>query len=131
MPVWGGMQNIVSRFVGKLTVGRKLTLIYLLDLTAVIFVSGILIHEKFIAINFAEKETAGNQYIRAVRHALLSSIAGEDGTPGAVGPIQAISLEKVANAERRFGDALGTSELNARQAGLIRHAQHGQTIPKS
>ncbi|WP_082584136.1 EAL domain-containing protein [Noviherbaspirillum sp. Root189] len=114
------MQNMVARFVGKLTVGRKLTLIYLLDLTAVIFVSGILIHEKFIAINFAEKETAGNQYISAVRHALLSSMAGEDGKPGAAGPIQAIALEKVANADQQFGDVLGTSELNTEFIQAIR-----------
>ena len=36
----------VSGWLGRLSVGRKLMLIYLLDLTAVIYVSSILIHEK-------------------------------------------------------------------------------------
>ena len=33
----------IPLWLGRLSVGRKLTLIYLLDLTAVIYVSGILI----------------------------------------------------------------------------------------
>ena len=49
----------VSLWLVRLSVGRKLTLIYLLDLTAVIYVSGILIHEKFLAIDFARKEVVG------------------------------------------------------------------------
>ena len=36
----------VSGWLGRLSAGRKLMLIYLLDLTAVIYVSSILIHEK-------------------------------------------------------------------------------------
>ena len=36
-----------------------------------IFVSGILINEKFIAIDFARKEIAGNAYIAAVRDGLI------------------------------------------------------------
>ena len=55
----------LSRLLGRLSVGRKLMLIYLLDLTAVIFISGILVQEKFIAIDFARKELAGNAYIVA------------------------------------------------------------------
>ena len=47
----------VSGWLGRLSVGRKLMLIYLLDLSAVIYVSGILIHEKFLAIDFARKVT--------------------------------------------------------------------------
>ena len=46
----------ISGWLGRLSVGRKLMLIYLLDLTAVIYVSGILIHEKFLAIDFTRKE---------------------------------------------------------------------------
>ena len=44
------MFSLLTRLIGRLSVGRKLILIYALDLTAVIFVSGILINEKFIAI---------------------------------------------------------------------------------
>ena len=46
----------VSGWLGRLSVGRKLMLIYLLDLTAVIYVSSILIHEKYLAIDFTRKE---------------------------------------------------------------------------
>ena len=45
-----------GRLLARLSVSRKLMLIYLLDLTAVIFVSSVLINEKFIAIDFARKE---------------------------------------------------------------------------
>ena len=41
------MLGKLSKWLGRLSVGRKLMLIYLLDLTAVIYVSGILINEKF------------------------------------------------------------------------------------
>ena len=54
------MRNLLVSTLARLSVGRKLLLIYLLDLTAVIFVSGILIHEKYIAINFARDELRGN-----------------------------------------------------------------------
>ena len=63
--------NHFGRFLGRLSVGRKLALIYLLDLTAVIYVSSILINEKFIGIDFARKELAGNTYIVGVREALV------------------------------------------------------------
>lgn len=53
------MQHYFARLIGGLSVGRKLSLIYLLDLTAVIFVSGILINEKYIAIDFTQKEING------------------------------------------------------------------------
>ncbi|CAM2147221.1 diguanylate cyclase [Pararobbsia alpina] len=65
------MQNPFVRLLARLSVGRKLLLIYLLDLTAVIYISGILIHEKYIAIDFAQKEIAGNQYVGAVRDGLV------------------------------------------------------------
>jgi hypothetical protein len=48
------MHAYLSRLIGGLSVGRKLSLIYLLDLTAVIFISGILINEKYISINFTD-----------------------------------------------------------------------------
>jgi len=53
------MIGAISQLIGKLTVGRKLALIYFLDLSAVIFISGILINEKYIAIDFSRKELAG------------------------------------------------------------------------
>jgi len=61
----------VSVWLGKLSVGKKLTLIYLLDLTAVIYVSGILIQEKYLAIDFARKEIVGAVYADAIRANLL------------------------------------------------------------
>ena len=61
----------LSRWLGKLSVGRKLTLIYLLDLSAVIFVSGILINEKYLSIDFARKEAIGSEYSAGVRELLL------------------------------------------------------------
>ena len=67
---------MLSRLMGRLSVGRKLMLIYLLDLSAVIFVSGILIHEKFIAIDFARKELVGEAYIADAASVLLRAAQG-------------------------------------------------------
>ena len=53
------MSSSLSRLIGSLTVGRKLALIYFLDLTTVLFISGILINEKYIAIDFTNKEIVG------------------------------------------------------------------------
>jgi cytochrome b subunit of formate dehydrogenase len=61
------MLSYLLRAIGQLPVGRKLLLIYLLDLTAVIYISGILINEKYISIDFSRKELAGNAYIAEVR----------------------------------------------------------------
>ncbi|QTN30320.1 EAL domain-containing protein [Rhodoferax sp. AJA081-3] len=65
------MLSKLSQWLGHLSVGRKLTLIYLLDLTAVIYVSGILIHEKYLAIDFARKEIVGTAYTEVVRQNLM------------------------------------------------------------
>lgn len=61
----------VSGWLGRLSVGRKLMLIYLLDLTAVIYVSSILIHEKYQAIDFTRKEIVGTTYAAVVRDSLM------------------------------------------------------------
>lgn len=53
------MRNPFINILGRLSVGKKLLLIYLLDLTAVIYISSILINEKYIAINFAHDELRG------------------------------------------------------------------------
>ncbi|MBB1077387.1 hypothetical protein HUU62_23560 [Rhodoferax sp. 4810] len=64
----------VAAWLGRLSVSRKLTLIYLLDLTAVIFVSTILISEKYLAIDFARKEMVGLTYTNAVRDVLMPQV---------------------------------------------------------
>ncbi|MBS1208576.1 MAG: sensor-containing diguanylate cyclase/phosphodiesterase [Proteobacteria bacterium] len=70
------MTSRISLWLGRLSVGRKLTLIYLLDLTAVIYISGILIHEKYLAIDFARKEIAGTIYAETVRNDLMDVFLG-------------------------------------------------------
>ena len=98
------MRNPFTRILARLSVGRKLLLIYLLDLTAVIFVSGILINEKYIAINFARDELRGNAYIGALRDALIDSALLDPGLPDRAGTLTL--------AEQRHGAAMGTGELN-------------------
>jgi hypothetical protein len=66
------MMTYLLRVIGQLPVGRKLLLIYLLDLTAVLYISGILINEKYISIDFSRKELAGNAYIAEVRDVLVA-----------------------------------------------------------
>lgn len=63
--------NHFFRLLARLRVGHKLLLIYLLDLSAVIYISGILIHEKYLAIDFSNREIVGNAYVRVVTSALI------------------------------------------------------------
>ncbi len=101
------MLSAVTRFIGRLSVGRKLILIYALDLSAVIFVSGILINEKFIAIDFARKEVVGNQYIAVVRDALI-------GLPSAR-PVG----DQLRQAEAAYGHGLESRQLADDFAALL------------
>ena len=95
------MFRFIHHLIGRLSVSRKLILIYALDLSAVIFVSSILINEKYIAINFARRELVGNAYITEVRKALLPD----------TGAAAVTSSEALLDAERRFGEGFGSHQL--------------------
>ena len=99
-PAGGRLATIMSRFMGRLSVSRKLMLIYLLDLSAVIFVSGILIHEKFIAINFARKEITGAAYLAEVSTALVKLAQGE------------VNPDALVQAQQRHGPDMKSDELS-------------------
>ncbi len=72
------MRNPFISILGRLSVGKKLLLIYLLDLTAVIYISSILIN--YIAINFARDELRGNAYIATARDGLIDvALVGASG----------------------------------------------------
>ena len=105
------MPSLVSRFLGRLSVGKKLLLIYLLDLTAVIFVSSILINEKYLAINFARKEVVGNSYISVVRDAMLTAANPELDKPDAAEKLKK-HVASVGEIEARLGDGLQSHEPN-------------------
>ena len=104
--------NPFGRFLGRLSVGRKLALIYLLDLTAVIYVSSILINEKFIGIDFARKELAGNAYIVGVREALVGATLAGNGEPSIAGP-RAAAVERLQQMEVEYGSGMQSADLNA------------------
>ena len=104
------MKALLLRFLGRLSVGRKLLLIFLLDMSAVAFISGILIHEKYIAIDFARKEIAGNAYIAETREALLD-LASSPSTAIAPAVLQRHAAT-VLEAEQRHGSDMGSAELN-------------------
>jgi diguanylate cyclase (GGDEF)-like protein/PAS domain S-box-containing protein len=100
--------NIFAALVRRLSVSRKLMLIYLLDLTAVIFITSILINESFIAIDFARKEIVGNAYIDKVRGALFAIVAVHDGKGTAAVPAVRDSLGR---AEQIHGSNMNTAKL--------------------
>eukprot|EP01030_Chromulinospumella_sphaerica_P024156 gene24156-24218_t len=119
----------LSVWLGRLSVGRKLMLIYLLDLTAVIYVSSILIHEKNEAIDFTRKETVGTAYASVVRDGLMGQFLHAQGAGAAVDAVlQRLSVMrdahdgklKTAPASQRFTDALAVFALP--QAGLQANA---------
>lgn len=104
------MLGFIQRLIGKLSVSRKLVLIYVLDLSAVIFVSSILINEKFIAIDFARKELAGNAYINAIRDAILPTVVPPPGQ----------KAQSIQDAEVAYGGALGSRDLAEQLSGRLR-----------
>ncbi|WP_395701302.1 HAMP domain-containing protein [Aquabacterium sp.] len=102
------MKRLFTRFPGRLSVSRKLMLISLLDLSAVIFVSSILLNEKFIAIDFARKELAGNAYISALRPTLFAP-ARED-PPAAADPASLVA--QVSAVELRQGPGMRSADAS-------------------
>lgn len=129
------MKTKISRLIRNLTVGRKLALIYFLDLTAVIFVSAILINEKYIAINFARKEVLGNHYIEVIRDSLLNLVvhhaAGSEGSGKKRGPS---SASAILQAEENFGGEMQSAALSkdfAASLQTIESMQDQQRFPES
>jgi diguanylate cyclase (GGDEF)-like protein/PAS domain S-box-containing protein len=100
------MLQFFSRRLGRLSVARKLLLIYLLDLTAVIFISGILINEKFIAIDFGRKEKAGAEYIARLRPTLMAVAGWRNAT---LAPPQSL-----AGIEQSLGSGMQSAQANER-----------------
>ncbi|WP_366481530.1 EAL domain-containing protein [Rhodoferax sp.] len=126
------MLSKIPLWLGRLSVGRKLTLIYLLDLTAVIYVSGILIHEKYLAIDFARKEIVGVQYTEAVRRSVMDNILAPAGTVPAAraGALQGLEQAKAAfDGELRTGGA--SSRLHATLADAAAASEHGVLVSQA
>ncbi|PXW24855.1 EAL domain-containing protein [Paraburkholderia caballeronis] len=106
-------RNLFFRLLARLRVGRKLLLIYLLDLSAVVYISGILIHEKYLSIDFSDKEIVGNAYVRVVREALADvALAGAEQKPAA--QTLADAQNTLADAEKQYGAQMQSAALNAR-----------------
>ena len=100
----------VSGWLGRLSVGRKLMLIYLLDLTAVIYVSSILIHEKYLAIDFTRKEIVGTTYAAVVRDGLLGQFLDASQQP----PLVAEVLARLAVVREAHDEQLHTGDAGQR-----------------
>jgi diguanylate cyclase (GGDEF)-like protein/PAS domain S-box-containing protein len=116
------MLRFLARLLARLSVGRKLLLIYLLDLSAVIFISGILINEKFIAIDFARKEILGNAYIAVVRDALIDVTRTTTGSEQLDYSRHITALDA---AEKAFGSNMQTDALHASFTASIRELANG------
>jgi diguanylate cyclase (GGDEF)-like protein/PAS domain S-box-containing protein len=103
------LDNRFLRFLASLSIKRKLTLIYLLDLVTVIYISGILIHEKYISIDFARKEIVGVQYAGAVRNALTSAVLTQE--PAKAPRAQAVG--RMRDVQALSDTTLGTTQDSA------------------
>ena len=100
----------VSGWLGRLSVGRKLMLIYLLDLTAVIYVSSILIHEKYLAIDFTRKEVVGTAYAAVVRDGLMGQFLNASQQP----PLVADVLTRLDAVRAAHDEQLRTADVAQR-----------------
>lgn len=101
------MNPFVS-WLGRLSVSRKLTLIYLLDLTTVIFISGILIHEKYLAIDFARKEIVGLEYSGSVLDLVLPKLVN----PGLPAAQTAQALQRFEQQRQQHDAELKTADAS-------------------
>jgi diguanylate cyclase (GGDEF)-like protein/PAS domain S-box-containing protein len=107
------MLTLLVRLVGRLSVGRKLMLIYLLDLSSVLYVAGILIEEKFIAIDFARKELAGSAYVQVVADALVDvASTGRSAVAQPVLPM-ATHLQRLAEQSREQDARMHSADVSA------------------
>ena len=114
------MLQFISHRLGRLSVGRKLLVIYLLDLTAVIFISSILINEKFIAIDFGRKEMAGAAYIGELRPSLMALAGWRAASLASAAPIEVIEQER--------GDGLQSAERSAQFRHALARAQAASPV---
>lgn len=116
------VRNPFVRGLSKLSVGRKLLLIYLLDLCAVIFVSGFLVNEKYLAIDFAQKEIHGNAYIRVLLDAMVDAALLD--TPEGPELQWSQHLQRLQAQQEVHGEAMNSAILAASlQDALLRAAQ--------
>jgi diguanylate cyclase (GGDEF)-like protein/PAS domain S-box-containing protein len=109
------------RRLANLSVGKKLLLIYLLDLSTVIFISSILIHEKYIAIDFSRKELAGTAYIEQLRPALIAV-----GRSSGDRQLDDSALARVEAAESRPGAGMAGAELNERFVAKLKELREAR-----
>ena len=115
------MVNKLSKFVRDLRVPNKLLLIYLLDLSAVILITSILVSEKYISIDFTRKEIAGNKYIAEIAHTIeiitKNIISNSQKHSQSHSPVPDTSIDKLkeslVSAENRFGMNMESSQLNS------------------
>ncbi|HET9643065.1 MAG TPA: EAL domain-containing protein [Burkholderiaceae bacterium] len=105
------MPRLLVMCLGKLSVSRKLLLIFLLDMSAVAFISGILVNEKFLSIDFARKELSGSAYVAALREPLLA-LASEDSAEYESGAMER-HVQDVQAAEARRGKGMDSSESSS------------------
>ncbi|WP_321800714.1 EAL domain-containing protein [Caballeronia sp. J97] len=104
-------RNIFFGLLARLRVGHKLLLIYLLDLSAVIYISGILIHEKYLAIDFSNKEIVGNAYVHGVKNALIDVALAGAGQHRSRENWQA-TIAGLAKDEAQYGEHMKSAALN-------------------
>ncbi|WP_250527185.1 EAL domain-containing protein [Caballeronia sp. GAWG2-1] len=121
-------RNPFFRLLARLRVGHKLLLIYLLDLSAVIYISGILIHEKYLAIDFSNKEIVGNAYVHVVKDALVEVAFAGAGQRLPSGAWRK-SIDDLANAEAQYGEHMKSAELNGTLREALDALSH-ETPPK-
>ncbi len=105
----------VSGWLGRLSVGRKLMLIYLLDLSAVIYVSSILIHEKYVAIDFTRKEIVGTTYAAVLRDGLMGQFLAASQQP----PLAADVMARLAAVRQAHDAQLRTHDVGERFSAVL------------
>lgn len=109
--------------ISRISVSGKLLLIYALDMIAVVFFGYSLADEKYISINFARKEVAGNAYIEVARDTLFS-VAGGDANAAMIDA----AIANISRAEGTLGKGMSSREA---ADALVAHARKLATATPS
>ena len=110
----------------RLTIGKKLSLVFVLFLVPLGYLLYSLIAEKDISIDFARKEVVGDHYIDVLRDV---QFAIQRLAPGAAAERLQGALAAAAEAQRALGDGMDSAEMAAalqKEGGaLAGHAGQG------
>lgn len=111
-PQTSSLDNFLANFIGRISVGKKLMLIYLFDLSAVVFIISLLINQAYINIDFSKKEINGVVYIDVIRDSLMTLGSSREGQAPERAQLEELG-KRIVEVDGRLGDEMSAHEASA------------------